>query len=171
MEWPIEDMKNPNPAAWPMLDPACVAIADSLQDLATKMNIPAAELQKTIDGYNGFVDAGVDEDFGKPMPMFKIATPPFYAAKASLIRHTQRNGLRVNTKSQVLEQADQIDGYNGTAIDSSISIDDEKVIPHLYAAGELGNSMGFRRIHNSVAHYITASRLAGINAAKETSWE
>jgi succinate dehydrogenase/fumarate reductase flavoprotein subunit len=171
MEWPIEDMRNPNPAAWPMLDPACVAIADSLDELATKMNIPAAELKKTVDGYNGFVDAGVDEDFGKPMPMFKIAAPPFYAAKASLIRHTQRNGLRVNTKSQVLEQIDQADGYSGTAIDSSISIDDEKVIPHLYAAGELGNSMGFRRVHNSVAHYITASRLAGINGAKETSWE
>jgi len=171
MNWPIPAFENPNPARYPMLDPACVAIADSLEDLATKMNIPADAFKATIERYNSFVDAGVDEDFGKPMPMFKVTQPPFYAAKASLIRHTQRNGLRVNTKSQVIEQADQIDGYSGTAIDGSISIDDEKVIPHLYAAGEIGNMLGWRRIHNSVAHYITASLIAGENAAKETPWE
>ena len=171
MNWPINHLENPNPARYPMLDPACVAIADSLAELANKMNIPADAFNSTIQRYNGFVDAGKDEDFDKPMPMFKVAEPPFYAAKASLIRHTQRNGLRVNTKSQVLELADQSDGYSGKATDGSISIDDERVIPHLYAAGEIGNMMGWRRIHNSVAHYITASLIAGENAAKETPWE
>ena len=168
MEWPLDDIRNPNPELSPLLDPACLAIADSLAELASKMNIPAAAFQDTVSRYNGFVDAGVDEDFGKPMPMYKLATPPFYGAKLSLIRHTQRNGLRVNTKSQVLEQSDQRDGYSGTSIDGSISIDDEKVISHLYAAGEIGNALGWRRIHNSVGHYITASRIAGENAAAET---
>ena len=102
------------------------------------------------------------------MPLYKIATPPFYGAKASVVRHTQRNGMRVNTKSQVLEQSDQLTGYSGTAIDGSISIDEEKVIPGLYAAGECGDALGWRRVHNSVAHYITAARIAGENAAKET---
>jgi succinate dehydrogenase/fumarate reductase flavoprotein subunit len=171
MKWPKEAFENPNPQHYPLFDPSCIAIADSLEELASKMNMPADAFAATIERYNGFVDAGVDEDFGKPMPMFKIAAPPFYAAKVSLVRHTQRNGLRVNSKSQVLEMADQMDGYDGTQIDSFISIDEEKVIPHLYAAGEIGNCLGFRRTHNSVGHYITSSRLAGINAAQETSWE
>ena len=161
-------MRNPNPKVFPGFDPECVAIADTLAELATKMNIPAATFQATVSKYNGFVDAGVDEDFGKPLPLNKIQTPPFYAAKASLIRHTQRNGLRVNTKSQVLEQSDQIDGYSGVSEGKSISIDAEKVIPRLYAAGETGNALGWRRPHNSLGHYATAARIAGENAAKET---
>jgi succinate dehydrogenase/fumarate reductase flavoprotein subunit len=167
-EWPLDQMQNPNPKVGSMFDPACLAIADTLEELASKMNIPADALEETVDRYNGFVDAQEDEDFGKPMPMYKIATPPFYAAKASLIRHTQRNGLRVNTKSQVIEQSDQRDGYSGRAEDGSISVDDEKVIPHLYAAGECGNALGWRRPHNSLGHYATAARIAGENAADET---
>ncbi len=161
-KWPMTDLQKPNPKVAPMFDPACVAIANTLQELATKMGIDSAKLQATITKYNGFVDAGKDADFGKPAPLFKIAKPPFYAVKASLIRHTQRNGLRVNTKSQVLEQSDQKDGAK------PVSIDQEKVIPHLYAAGELGNALGWRRVHNSLGHYTTAARIAGQNAAKES---
>ena len=168
MEWPLDDISNPNPETYPMLDPACLAVADTLAGLASKMDVPAAALEATVSRYNGFVDAGVDEDFAKPMPMYKIATPPFYGAKASLIRHTQRNGLRVNTRSQVIEQWDQVDGYSGVSEGGSISIDAENVIPHLYAAGEIGNVCGQRRVHNSVGHYITAARIAGENGAGET---
>ncbi len=162
LKWPIEDMKKANPKVGLMFDPACLAIADSLEELAKKMGVDPAKLQETINKYNGFVDAGKDADFGKPMPLSKIATPPFYGAKLSLIRHTQRNGLRVNTKSQVLEQADQKNGQK------PVSIDQEKAISHLYAAGELGNALGWRRVHNSLGHYTTAARIAGENAAKET---
>ncbi|MBI4787684.1 MAG: FAD-dependent oxidoreductase [Chloroflexi bacterium] len=162
LKWPIEDMKKANPKVGLMFDPACLAIADSLEELGKKIGVDPAKLQETINKYNGFVDAGKDTDFGKPMPLSKIAKPPFYAAKASVIRHTQRNGLRVNTKSQVLEQADQMNGQK------AVSIDQEKTIPHLYAAGELGNALGWRRVHNSLGHYTTAARIAGENAAKET---
>jgi succinate dehydrogenase/fumarate reductase flavoprotein subunit len=48
------------------------------------------------------------------------------------------------------------------------SIDDEKVIPHLYAAGELGNVMGYRRAHGSLGNYAIFARIAGENAVKET---
>ncbi len=167
LKWPIEDLKNPNPKKGLMFDPACIAIADTLEELASKTGISVAGLKATIDRYNGFADTGEDADFGKPMPLSKVAKPPFYALKASLIRHTQRNGVRVNTKSQVIEQSDQIAGYSGKAIDGSISIDQEKVIPHLYAAGELGNVMGWRRPHGSLGNYATAARIAGENAAKE----
>ena len=162
LKWPIEDMKKANPKVGLQFDPACLAIADTLEELAQKMGIDPAKLKATITKYNGFVGAGKDADFGKPMPLSKIAKPPFYGAKGSLIRHTQRNGLRVNTKSQVLEQADQ------KSSGQAVSIDKEKVIPGLYAAGECGNALGWRRPHNSLGHYTTAARIAGENAAKES---
>jgi succinate dehydrogenase/fumarate reductase flavoprotein subunit len=48
------------------------------------------------------------------------------------------------------------------------SVNDEKVIPHLYAAGELGNIMGWRRPHGSLGNYAIFARIAGENAAKES---
>ena len=110
--------------------------------------------------YNGFVDAGTDADFGKPSPKGKILTGPFYGLKASLIRHTQRNGLRCNTKMQVIEEKK---GYAAT------SIDELKTIPHLYVAGESGDIFGWKRTHNTLAHYITAAIIAGRNCAKRVS--
>jgi hypothetical protein len=156
-------ISSADPKKGQCLRPDLLATADTLDQLASKMGVDAAGFQATITKFNGFVDAGKDDDFGRPMPLFKIAKPPFFAAKATLKRHTQRNGVRVNTKSQVIEQSDQKDGL------TAVSIDQEKVIPHLYAAGETGDNLGFRRVHNSLAHYVTTARIAGENAAKETA--
>jgi succinate dehydrogenase/fumarate reductase flavoprotein subunit len=163
LRWPMDTLRNPNPKHGLMLDPACIAIADTLDDLARQMKIDAAALRQTLNRYNGFADSGVDADFGKKAPMRRIATAPFYGLKASLIRHTQRNGARVNTKSQVIAALQPGDGVVPLA-----SINDEKVIPHLYAAGELGNIMGYRRPHGSLGNYAIFARIAGENAAKET---
>jgi succinate dehydrogenase/fumarate reductase flavoprotein subunit len=167
LKWPLDEINKPNPRTGAMFDPACIAVANTISELATKTGLPAAKLQATIDRYNGFVDSGTDEDFGKKGPLSKIETGPFYAFKASLIRHTQRNGIRVNTKSQV------IDGFADfyTAADRTVAkrIDSEPVIPRLYAAGELANSLGWRRPHNSLGHYTTVARNAGKGAASESA--
>lgn len=165
LKWPLDDIKNANPRVGNMFDPACIAIADSISDLAGKISIDAGKLQATIQRYNGFVDAGVDQDFGKAGPLSKIETGPFYAFKASLIRHTQRNGLRVNTKSQVIDG--NASYYVADDRTKAKSIDNEPVIPRLYAAGELANSLGWRRPHNSLGHYTTVARNAGAGAAAE----
>ncbi|MFC1976924.1 hypothetical protein ACFLWS_01455 [Chloroflexota bacterium] len=52
--------------------------------------------------YNSFVDTGIDLGFGKPTPLYKIETPPFYAAWASPVVHDAYAGLRVNMQCQVL---------------------------------------------------------------------
>ena len=98
--------------------------ANRLADLAKKIvmkyqrvPMPPANLKKTVARYNSFVDSGVDEDFGKPEPMYRIASPPFYAAWATPVVHDTRAGLRINAKCQVIDM-------NGA------------VIPGLYCGGE-----------------------------------
>jgi hypothetical protein len=166
LSWPIGEpteaipstITHPDPKVGQMFDPACIAIADTLEELADKMGVDKANFLAEVAKYNGFVDAGTDADFGKPSPKGKILTGPFYGLKASLIRHTQRNGLRCNTKMQVIE--DKV-GYKATT-----SIDKLKTIPRLYVAGESGNIFGWKRTHNTLAHYITAAIIAGRNCAK-----
>ncbi len=161
-KWPIDAIKAADPKKAPFgLWPDMVATADTLQDLATKMKIPSAALQATVRRYNGFVSAGKDADFGKPTPMREIAKAPFYAARAAGLRHTQRNGLRINSKAQVLELSGNWDGLVAK------SVDQERVIPHLYAVGECSNVLGWRRPHGTMGIYAILGRFAGQNAAKE----
>ena len=54
---------------------AALAAAITNPYQATPMD--GATLAATVARYNAFVDAGTDVDFGKPMPPYKIQTPPF----------------------------------------------------------------------------------------------
>jgi len=58
--------------------------ADSVSALASKIQMkyqrvpmPPSNLEATVARYNSFVDSGVDEDFAKPKPLYKIARPPW----------------------------------------------------------------------------------------------
>jgi urocanate reductase len=84
--------------------------ADTIGELAAKIASPyqkkpmsGAVLQDTVNRYNSFVAAGVDRDFKKPSPMYKIETPPFYAAWATPILHDTLTGLRTNTNTEVMD--------------------------------------------------------------------
>jgi hypothetical protein len=89
--------------------------AGSIEELAGRIvnkyqtpPMPAAALERTVARYNGFVDSGTDEDFGKPEPRYKIQTPPFYAAWATPVLHDARVGLRINAKCQVVDMQGQV---------------------------------------------------------------
>jgi succinate dehydrogenase/fumarate reductase flavoprotein subunit len=73
-----------------------------------RVTMPPENLEKTVARYNGFVDSGVDDDFGKPKPLHKIAAPPFYAAWATPVIHDTRSGLRINGNCQVVDMNGEI---------------------------------------------------------------
>ena len=165
LKWNLDDFKNASETKSPYLDPKWVAYADTIADLATKMGMPPANLEATVKKYNEYAAAGVDKDFKKPKPFNPIAQGPFFGAKMILFAHDQSNGVRVNTKLQVIDQTFQLE--TGSA--PSVPLDKERVIPHLYGAGEFaGGTFGAARGSGKMGSYAVQGRLAGKNAAKET---
>jgi len=161
INWPLDQIRNPEPMRGRGLHPDSVAVAASLDELAARIGVDPVNFLATVKRYNGFVDAGVDKEFGKPQPLYAISEPPFFAVKLNVIRHTPAGGLRINTKGQVLDRAQQWDGLVAK------SIDEEMIIPHLYAAGECAAFVGWRRAHRKTGPILTMGRLAGRAAAAE----
>jgi fumarate reductase flavoprotein subunit len=103
-EWtPDQDMA----ALKDVLDRGLAFKADTFDELAAKMQVPADALKKTVARYNALVKKSEDEDFGKRKELlFPIEKPPFYGGlmKSALLATT--SGLRVNTKLEVLDEHD-----------------------------------------------------------------
>jgi hypothetical protein len=125
--------------------------ADTLEGLARaivmkyqRVPMPPEALERTVARYNGFVDSGVDLDFGKPKPAYRIATPPFYAAWATPVVHDTRAGLRIDPKCRVIDM-------NGA------------VIPGLYCGGE--SAGGFSQ--HGLARATCQGYIAGREAAAQ----
>lgn len=125
--------------------------ANTLAELACKVTmkyqpkpLPADVLQRTVARYNSFVDAGLDEDFDKPKPKYKIQTAPFYAAWATPVVHDTRAGVRINAKCQVIDMRGEL-------------------IPGLYAGGECAG--GFSQ--HGLARCTCQGYIAGKEAAEE----
>ncbi|MCE2515471.1 MAG: FAD-dependent oxidoreductase [Acidobacteria bacterium] len=152
--WAVFDQDAVEREEWdprpPNVDPdGYFFTADTLAELAGSITnpyqtkpMPAAALEESVARYNTFVDSGVDEDFGKPSPRYKIQRPPFYAAWSTPILHDSLTGLRTNTKAQVMDTRGQ-------------------VIPGLYCAGE--SQGGFAQ--HGLGRCLVFGRIAGRDAA------
>ena len=125
---------------------------NTIEGLASRVDIPAAKLSESINRYNAQQKAGVDEDFGRSATEMTrpLETSPFYAVRVTPAIHHTMGGLSVNTETQVLRA-------DGTPI------------PGLYAAGEVtGGLHGANRLGgNGVADIVVNGRLAGMIASKK----
>ncbi len=162
--WDPEVIANADPLVYPALYPDAVAMADSLTELAEQMGVDVEGFIAEVGRYNDMAKDGVDEDFGKPKPLYTITQGPFFALKLCMLRHTQPGGMRINTKAQVIDR-------NGLWMDEPMSIDEEPVIPRLYGAGECAGYMGWRRPHGKLGNIVSFGRIAGMNAAAEEPLE
>lgn len=126
-----------------------VVVADTLEELAEKLEIPVDTFVAEIERYNSFVDAQKDDDFGKPLFGEKIDEAPFVATPRSPALHHTMGGVKIDTETHVLST-------EGTPI------------PGLYAAGEVtgGLHAGNRLGGNAMTDFLVFGRIAGENAAK-----
>jgi succinate dehydrogenase/fumarate reductase flavoprotein subunit len=148
--WTIFDDAAARKNQWtptpPTVEPDMAFSALTWTDLAKAISVPADALTDTVTRYNSYVDQKADPDFKKSRIYLanKIETPPFHAVAVSLQVHDTMGGLPVNAKAQVL------DIYG-------------KVIPGLYAAGEVAGSLDIIGMPKGVV----MGRIAGESAAGE----
>ncbi|MBE1496610.1 fumarate reductase flavoprotein subunit [Amycolatopsis lexingtonensis] len=132
--------------------------ADSVEELAGKLGVPAGALRATVDRWNAHLPTGEDPDFlrhetlaakGRTEPPEPLGKPPFYAARTL--------------------PAELVCTHAGLEIDGSAAVLDARGerVPGLFAAGEAGAGvLGPRYVGggNAVANAITMGRVAGRTA-------
>lgn len=136
------------------LDAGLVVKAETLDELAQKMGVPADKLKATVARYNELAKKGQDDDFHKnPELLFPIEKAPFYAGSFRSALLVVVGGLSINEKMQVLDTNDE-------------------PIPGLYAAGNNAGDFFAKDYPTifpgvSVSRAVTFGRLAGQNAVTE----
>jgi len=117
--------------------------ANTIADLATQAGLPATQLQRTVDLWNQYCDAGEDLSFHRPpSTMTKITQAPFHACHCSYTLLNTDGGPRRNENAQVID-------LNGDPI------------PNLYSSGEFGSI--WCNMYNgggNLAECLTFSRIA-----------
>lgn len=125
-----------------------VVKGETVAELAEKIGVPAENLQKTLDSYNGAIDAGTDADFLRPnATLVPVRTAPFYAVKIGPTMLNTQGGPRRNKFAQVIRPS-------GSPIQG------------LFSAGELGAL--WPDMYNgggNIGECCVFGRLAGANAA------
>lgn len=135
--------------------------ADTIEELAEMLNVPADTLKATIDEYNkhciGGEKEGEADEFGRTLFTDSqnvnngINTAPYYAAARVPTVHHTMGGVEINENTEVLNK-------------------EGNIIPGLYAAGEVtGGIHGTNRLGgNALTDTIVFGRIAGGNAFKFT---
>lgn len=136
--------------------------AETIAELAEKIDVDPDALVATVERWNADVEAGEDTQFGRAIepaekggaaPSAPLSTPPFYAvAQYPALLNTQ-GGPRRNAEAQV------VDAFG-------------EPIGRLYSAGELGSLWG--PVHQGAgnnAEGLIFGRIAGENAAALPSWD
>ncbi len=112
--------------------------ADTVEELAELMNVPADALQASIDTYNAAA-AGEEDEFGTT-PYTTVDEGRFYAVQVQTVNHMTKGGLACNEYAQALYT-------DGTVVDG------------LYGAGEVTYQSG------GYSQSVCFGRIAGRNAA------
>ena len=112
--------------------------ADTLEELAEKIGIPAEKLAETVARYNESCEIGEDRDFGKRKELlFPIEKGPFIALKMGTVLLQVVGGLAINTRMEVLDtERKPIDGLYAVGDTTG------GMYGHEYVTTILGNSHG-----------------------------
>lgn len=132
------------------IDRGWIVKADTLEELATRIGRDPQRLRRTVDRYNQAARTGIDPDFGRePARMSPIEQGPFYAVALvpGIVAHT--GGGKRDARSRVLDWED-------------------RPIPRLYEAGELGSTLANIYQNGSfLTECMVFGKIAGRNAVAE----
>ena len=143
----------------PILDEAIssgvIVKADTIEELAQKIQVDPTTLKAQVDRYNGFAKEGVDKDFYKDAEYLKpVDKGPFYAMNTTTRCLGTLGGVKINEEIQAVDENNQ-------------------PIPGLWVAGnDAGGMYGNTYIGmegGTLGFAYTSGRLAGENAAKHAS--
>lgn len=138
---------KPSPGCTEEVELGWVLKADTIEELAEKMEIDTATLKNTIDRYNGFAATGLDEDFSRKTEYLRVLQPPFYAVQGHVALLNTDGGPRRN------ENAEVVDVWGSP-------------IAKLYSAGEIGSIWPHHyQGSGNVGECLAFGRIAGRNIA------
>jgi len=131
--------------------------ADSIEELAHKIQVDPSALAESINRYNELVDTGKDEDFGKDRRFLTLRTEggPYYAIKIMNVIFATSGGLDVDTKMRVLSKDHKtpIDGLYANGCDClGVILNEER------------NYLGLGGV--AQGWVFVSGRLAGLHAAE-----
>ncbi len=125
--------------------------ADTIEELAEKIEIDPAVLKATVDRYNELCAQGKDADFGKKAELMDaIDDAPFYAVRSYCVTRGIAGGVKTNTSAEVLKE-------------------DGSTIPGLYASGAIASRPFYGGAYQGAAALSVAGNMgyiAGESAAK-----
>ena len=154
-EAPKEDKKEVEvtEGAAPMQGMNKLFMADTLEELAEKMGVPAEQLKKTVAHYNECCETGFDDEFLKPAKDMVPLTGPFFALRCNLGTDGAFGGPLVNPDMQAYK-----DG--GGLVEGFYVVGD-------IASGRFINDLGFKRqIINDLSWAFASGLIAGESAVE-----
>ena len=126
--------------------------ADTVSDLAARLKMDQGGLRETVAKFNGYCASGNDVAFARSIvTMAPVEKPPYYAIELGLALVNTQGGPKHDRYARILDP-------------------DNRPIPRLYAAGELGSFFGF--LYQEGSNYPEAwaiGYIAGTHAAAQKS--
>lgn len=127
--------------------------ADTLEELASKMGVDAAELTASVEGFNAAATEGSEDPFGREAKSMEAIAGPYYAVLMEPIMVNTNGGPRHDVNANILRT-------DGTPID------------RLYAAGEFGSIWTyFYQGGGNISECMIFGRIAAENAVALEAWD
>lgn len=128
-----------------LIEAGYIQQADTMEELAEKLNLPVDDTVETWERYNGFAEAGKDEDYNKePYRLTQLTHPPYYGVRTGAWFLATIDGVLIDTDMHAVDEAGKaIDGLYMVGNDSggffSVSY------PNLFTGLAAGRTMTFGR--------------------------
>lgn len=128
-------------------NPEVTVKANTLEELAGRIGLPANSLVETVREYNARVNSGESTDVNgmpaeNPPPVFTIDIAPFYAMRSYPMANKSAGGISIDLGTRALD----VEG---------------RPVPRLYAAGEVTGSAGMNGLNGLDGMFTGPAILTG----------